>query len=128
MTRTDATDDGLCLELHPDGQLKTLVFLSAGEVIGRSLHLDPDTLAGEVREVAPFAVDPDVEATPETQYKDWVEHAIRAISDRAKLVFRCSFCAKHSGEVSKIIQGPECSICSDCIELCGSILANESSD
>ena len=123
---TDKTENGLSVELHPDGQLKRLAFLSDGKVIGPSLHIEPDSLAGELREVTRFEVAPDIEEDPQAQYEAWIDLSVRAITDRAQFVVRCSFCSKHSGEVFKIIQGPETGICTDCIGVCNNVLAMES--
>jgi hypothetical protein len=38
---------------------------------------------------------------------------------------RCSFCAKPSSEVAKVIAGPGVYICNECIHLCNAILAQE---
>ncbi len=38
---------------------------------------------------------------------------------------RCSFCAKPSSEVEKVIAGPGVYICNECVGLCGEILQAE---
>ena len=38
---------------------------------------------------------------------------------------RCSFCAKPSSEVEKVIAGPGVYICNECVGLCGDILRDE---
>ena len=38
---------------------------------------------------------------------------------------RCSFCAKPSSEVAKVIAGPGVYICNECVGLCGDILRAE---
>jgi ATP-dependent Clp protease ATP-binding subunit ClpX len=38
---------------------------------------------------------------------------------------RCSFCAKPSSEVEKVIAGPGVYICNECVGLCGDILRAE---
>jgi hypothetical protein len=38
---------------------------------------------------------------------------------------RCSFCAKPSGDVEKVIAGPGVYICNECVELCNHILRAE---
>jgi hypothetical protein len=40
---------------------------------------------------------------------------------------RCSFCAKPSPEVEKVIAGPGVYICNECVSLCNDILAAEKS-
>lgn len=37
----------------------------------------------------------------------------------------CSFCGKHRNEVSGLVAGPAVHICDECIEVCGSILAEK---
>jgi hypothetical protein len=38
---------------------------------------------------------------------------------------RCSFCAKPSSEVEKVIAGPGVYICNECVRLCDDILAEQ---
>ena len=45
----------------------------------------------------------------------------------AALQVRCSFCAKPSAEVEKVIAGPGVYICSECVGLCNDILGAERS-
>ena len=49
----------------------------------------------------------------------------QAAAGAAAIQVRCSFCAKPSSEVAKVIAGPGVYICNECIELCGAILAQE---
>lgn len=41
---------------------------------------------------------------------------------------RCSFCAKPSPEVEKVIAGPGVYICNECVGLCNDILRSEQQD
>ena len=43
----------------------------------------------------------------------------------AAIQVRCSFCAKPSSEVEKVIAGPGVYICNECVGLCGEILRAE---
>ena len=43
-----------------------------------------------------------------------------------KKSLRCSFCGKYQDEVDRMIAGPGVCICSDCVELCQSVLGEES--
>ena len=36
----------------------------------------------------------------------------------------CSFCGQNNDEVAHMISGPSVFICSDCIDLCGEIVAD----
>ena len=38
----------------------------------------------------------------------------------------CSFCGKHQEQVARIIAGPGAYICNECVQLCMSILEDES--
>jgi hypothetical protein len=49
----------------------------------------------------------------------------RAASDKTALEVRCSFCAKPSSAVAKVIAGPGVYICDECIDLCNAIIAEE---
>ncbi|MFQ5892975.1 MAG: ATP-dependent Clp protease ATP-binding subunit ClpX [Nitrospinota bacterium] len=42
-------------------------------------------------------------------------------------VLRCSFCGKTQDEVKKLIAGPTVYICNECVELCGEIISEETS-
>ncbi len=44
---------------------------------------------------------------------------------KAAIQVRCSFCAKPSSEVAKVIAGPGVYICDECVQLCNAILAEE---
>jgi len=44
---------------------------------------------------------------------------------KAALQVNCSFCAKPSSAVSKVIAGPGVYICNECIQLCNDILKEE---
>ncbi|GAA0577631.1 ClpX C4-type zinc finger protein [Paractinoplanes ferrugineus] len=46
----------------------------------------------------------------------------------ATLQLRCSFCAKPSSEVEKLIAGPGVYICNECVGLCNDVLASEQPD
>jgi hypothetical protein len=49
----------------------------------------------------------------------------QATTGAAAIGVRCSFCAKPSSEVAKVIAGPGVYICDECIRLCNAILAQE---
>jgi hypothetical protein len=44
---------------------------------------------------------------------------------KAALLVNCSFCAKPSSAVAKVIAGPGVYICNECIQLCNDILEEE---
>jgi hypothetical protein len=122
---TDPNEDGLYIERHPDGQLKTVLNRSCGEISGPTLHLDPGALQGEVRETRTFRIDDGLEGPPQAQYETWITDAMRPICDRAHFVRRCSFCEKTSTEVFKLISGTHTSICNECIDLCSRVLESQ---
>lgn len=43
----------------------------------------------------------------------------------AEHVLRCSFCGKTQSQARKLIAGPTCHICDECVKLCQEILADE---
>ncbi len=47
---------------------------------------------------------------------------------KARQTGKCSFCGKAQGEVRSLIAGPSVNICNECIHLCNSLLADESSE
>jgi hypothetical protein len=53
------------------------------------------------------------------------ETSKQAATGTAAIQVRCSFCAKPSSEVAKVIAGPGVYICDECIQLCNAILAQE---
>jgi ATP-dependent Clp protease ATP-binding subunit ClpX len=48
-----------------------------------------------------------------------------AVPGPGALQVNCSFCAKPSSAVEKIIAGPGVYICNECVQLCGDILAEQ---
>ena len=48
-----------------------------------------------------------------------------ATSKGAEQKLCCSFCRKQKTEVRKIIAGPACFICNECIEVCNLIIADK---
>ena len=48
------------------------------------------------------------------------------MSDETKKSLRCSFCGKHQDQVRRLIAGPGAYICNECVQLCMSILEDES--
>ena len=39
--------------------------------------------------------------------------------------YYCSFCGKHHSEVAKLIEGPGCCICNNCVKICSDVLMKE---
>jgi hypothetical protein len=50
---------------------------------------------------------------------------IGGAAGKAAIEVRCSFCAKLSSQVEKVIGGPGVYICNECIQLCNAILDEE---
>lgn len=48
------------------------------------------------------------------------------MADKSKKELYCSFCGKSQYEVKKLIAGPNCFICDECVELCMQIIIEES--
>lgn len=46
------------------------------------------------------------------------------MTNRSSEIATCSFCLKPSYEVKRLIAGPGVFICNECVDLCGSIIAN----
>jgi ClpX C4-type zinc finger len=46
-------------------------------------------------------------------------------TDKAQVHVNCSFCAKPSSAVTKVIAGPGVFICNECVQLCSDILVQE---
>ncbi len=44
---------------------------------------------------------------------------------KASLPLTCSFCGKDQKQVEKIIAGPNCYICNECVNLCNDIIASD---
>lgn len=49
------------------------------------------------------------------------------MTTESKTLTHCSFCGNHKDLVKKLIVGEDVAICSDCIELCGQLLTDETS-
>jgi hypothetical protein len=41
---------------------------------------------------------------------------------------KCSFCGKYHSEVAKLIAGPDCYICNECVLVCSDLLVKECGD
>ncbi len=61
----------------------------------------------------------------ETATKETTGTAVDTAAGPAAIQVRCSFCAKPSSEVAKVIAGPGVYICDECVGLCNAILAAE---
>jgi len=118
----DPNQDGLFVEFHPDGQLKTVALHSDGKAVGQSLHLDPGELRAQLVELKDFVHVEDVADAAQDQYATWVAMAVNSIVDRANFVTRCDFCGKSSSQVPRVIAGPTSTICSECIQVCNQVL------
>jgi len=46
-------------------------------------------------------------------------------SPEVQVEIRCSFCGKERTEVERIIAGPAVFICSECVEICNTVLASD---
>ncbi|HEU0143555.1 MAG TPA: ClpX C4-type zinc finger protein [Nitrososphaera sp.] len=75
----------------------------------RLADLEEDKVLSDIEKEAP--------SIPETKRKS------RVAKKQAEV--RCSFCGKLSEDVSKVITGPNVSICNECIEICNEILADD---
>jgi ClpX C4-type zinc finger len=45
--------------------------------------------------------------------------------DIRRMNLACSFCKKSSQQVAKLIAGPDCNICDECVGLCNDIIGEE---
>ncbi len=113
---------GICAEFYPDGALKHLANYREGEQRGWALDLDAQGTRATVTKVEAYQPS---EEEGEGSYATWVEDWIGIIFEEAKLVLRCNFCGKTRHEVRKLIAGPNCFICDECVGLCQEILAGE---
>ncbi len=50
---------------------------------------------------------------------------MRLIAQPGEQTLRCSFCGQSEREVRKLVVGPRVSICSDCVDICNEIIADE---
>ncbi|GMU51461.1 MAG: hypothetical protein AMXMBFR33_06070 [Candidatus Xenobia bacterium] len=113
---------GICAEFYPDGALKHLANYREGEQCGWALDLDAQGTRATVTKVE--AYQPSKEEG-EGSYATWVEDWIGIIFEEAEFVLRCTFCGKTRNQVRKLIAGPTCFICDECVGLCQEILASE---
>lgn len=120
----DSRTNGLCAELYPSGHLKHLGFYREGVPQGWVLDLPEDALRGTLTKVQLYEPEPGEENSSEP-FLEWAENWIGTICEEAQHVLRCTFCGKKQSEVSKLIAGPTCSICNECVGLCQEILATE---
>lgn len=112
---TDGTEDGLFASFYPDGRLAYFGRHLDGMPVGWTLELDEHG-GGVCRRVTEERYHPDEEWT----LADWARSWIGRISSRD-----CEFCGKNQYEVRKLIAGPTCYICDECVQLCHEILSGE---
>ena len=112
--------DGYYAEKNEAGEIVHFGFYLEGEPLGWVLHLSEGKLmAVKTERVAcPGQDDPEGTVDPE-DLSYWVSQVIRPPEQRS-----CSFCQKSQSEVLKLIAGPTCYICNECVELCSEILAS----
>lgn len=113
--------DGFYAEKLPDGGVVHFGFYRQGEPSGWILDLQDDGL--QVRKVETIRL-PDEYGEPLTRedVDHWVDVIVRERGDRP---VACAFCEKTQAEVRKLIAGPSCYICNECIELCSEILQTD---
>lgn len=113
--------DGLYAEMLTNGQVTHFGFYAQGEPSGWILDLQADSL--QVRKVETIRL-PDEYGDPLSQ--EDVDHWVDVIArERGERPVICAFCEKTQAEVRKLIAGPRCYICNECIELCSEILQTD---
>lgn len=116
------TKDGFYARKNDDHEIVHFGFYSQGEPTGWVLDLAADSLRATRIEKVQI---PDPFEESELSQEDleyWVE---KVVSERGEKPVTCSFCEKTQAEVLKIIAGPTCYICNECIELCHEVLQSE---
>lgn len=116
--------DGLCAELYPSGDLRHLGYYRDGKPQGWVLDLEQDAPLGALTRTQPYEPEPGEENSSEP-FREWVENWVGVIFEEAEHRLRCAFCGKKQNEVLKLIAGPTCYICNECVQLCQEILATE---
>ena len=53
------------------------------------------------------------------------KHAEKAMGLKLPKTLHCSFCGKSQHKVEKLIAGPGCFICNECVKLCDNIIAGD---
>jgi hypothetical protein len=117
----------------------TTLELRTKDVVTQRLEVDGD--ASRLLRIEPFVVPRSngpgfdvVEPTDgdrEIALYDWLDQRVAELKKAAapvsafEMAMVCSFCGKSSKEVRKLIAGPSCFICDECVELCGEIVRNE---
>ena len=113
--------EGLYAEMLGSGEVIHFGYYAQGEPSGWIMDLQADRL--QVRKVETIRL-PDEYGGPLSQedVDHWVDVIVR---ERGERPVACAFCEKTQAEVRKLIAGPRCYICDECIELCSEILQSE---
>lgn len=117
--------DGFYAEFYPSGAVKSFAFYRDGVLTGELLELGDSNPEAKTTTIQEFTCSSGCETIEEleSEFSDWVRWRIGAITDRAQFILRCSFCEKSQAEVFKLIAGPQCYICNECVIVCSEILS-----
>lgn len=118
----DTDKQGLFTRVGPDGQVLSFGFRGFSE----TTEVDVAKLTATVTRVRSWKSDSE-EGDP-AEPEEWLESWKTSVLAEANPTFpspTCSFCGKTNHEVKKLIAGPSCYICDECIGLCNDIIESE---
>lgn len=140
--------EGRYVSFHPDGSVAHFAYYVDGEPYGWHIDLEPARMWGrgerlemtvsefpndyeDYQEEGSDATTTGPARCDEEDYHEWVSAMVAEVEAIAedfeadRHVMRCSFCGKRNSEVKKIIAGPACCICDECVALCNETLEEE---
>lgn len=113
--------DGFYARKNEQGEVVHFGYYREGTPAGWVLDLGPNTLRVSKTEIVEMPGE-DGELLSQEDVERWVDVIIR---EQGQKPVACAFCEKGQAEVLKLIAGPTCYICNECIELCHDILQTD---
>ena len=119
--------DGAFATFDDEGRLTRLEYWRNGVVTGHAVEIDHDrqSVAITRREHMLTQADGrDAFDDPDEPFRDAVNTGIARVWDDVEHErrLRCAFCEKQRHEVARLIAGPTCYICDECVRLCTEIV------
>jgi hypothetical protein len=118
--------EGVRAVFSPEGHLQRLMLMRGGRVQGHDLRVEPTTGAAYYARIRSYPDSADPSDGPENSLGQFLRGAI---DEMAKTLpgapLRCAFCEKTQAEVARLIAGPMCYICDECVRLCHAIIQDE---
>ncbi len=118
--------EGVRAFFSPEGHLQRLMFIRGGGVTGYDLRVKSNATEAYYARIRSFPDPADPPDDPEIALGQFVRGAIDEMAKALPVApLRCAFCEKTQAEVARLIAGPTCYICDECVRLCHEIIQDE---